>query len=283
MPLLTITRLTFLEAVRRRIALSAFLLGVAFLVLYGIGLYFIAYQSGLDDPTGGPTAVILRGQVFNFLSLAGMYAVNFLTIAMGALVSADTLAGEIASGTVQAIVTKPVRRADIVLGKWLGFAGLLALYLVLMLGGVVSIVYFVTGYVVPNVAAGLLLIYLESLIIMSLTLASSSAFSTLATGGVVFGVWGLAFIGGFVEQIGALLKNTTVINIGIISSLILPTEAVFRRAAYVMTSPVIQSLGFSSGPLFVVSVPSPIMVVYGVLYMLVLVVIAVRHFSQRDL
>jgi Cu-processing system permease protein len=282
MALLTITRLTFLEAVRRRIALSAFVLGLAFLVLYGIGLYFIANETGLPTD-GGPAESLLRGQVYNFLSLAGMYAVNFLTIAMGALVSADTLAGEIASGTVQAIVTKPVRRSDIVLGKWLGFAGLLALYLVLMLGGVMAIVYVETGYVVPNIATGLLLIYLESLIIMSLTLASSSAFSTLATGGVVFGVWGLAFIGGFVEQIGALLGNTTVINIGIISSLILPTEAVFRRAAYIMTSPVVQSLGFSSGPLFVISIPSPMMVSYGMLYLLVLVVIAVRHFDRRDL
>jgi hypothetical protein len=118
---------------------------------------------------------------------------------------------------------------------------------------------------------------------MSLTLACSSAFSTLATGGIVFGLWGLAFIGGFVEQIGALLKNNTVINIGIISSLILPTEAVFRRAAYIMTSPVVQSLGFSSGPLFVVSVPSPIMIVYGLLYLGVLVLIAVQHFGKRDL
>src|SRR5258707_7698567 len=124
MALLTITRLTFLDAVRRRIALSAFVLGVAFLVLYGIGLYFIAYQSGLGDAGVGPTQAVLRSQVFNFLSLAGMYAVNFLTIAMGALVSADTLAGEIASGTVQAIVTKPVRRSGIVLGKWLGVSGL---------------------------------------------------------------------------------------------------------------------------------------------------------------
>ena len=60
--------------------------------------------------------------------------------------------------------------------------------------------------------------------------------------GAVFGLWGLAFIGGFVEQIGALVRNPSVVNIGIISSLILPTEAVFRRAAYLMTSPVVQSL-----------------------------------------
>ena len=282
MPTLTIMRLTFLEAARRRIALAAFLLGAAFLILYGVAFYFVVNRSGLPTP-GDVTSNLLRSQVFNFLTLMGMYAINFLTIAMGALVAADTLAGEISSGTVQALVTKPIRRAEVVLGKWLGYAVLLALYLLLMIGGLIVIVFIEARYTVPNVGLGLLLIYVETLVIMSLTLACSSTFSTLATGGIVFGLWGFAFIGGFVEQVGALLRNDSVVNIGIVSSLILPTEAVFRRAAFIMTSPAVQALGFGSGPLFVVSVPSSIMVVYALIYLVALVALAVRQFSRRDL
>ena len=282
MAIFTITRLTFLEAARRRIALAAFSLGIAFLILYAVAFYLVIHNSsGL--PEGNIQADLLRSQIYNFLSVMGMYAVQFLTIAMAALVAADTLAGEISSGTIQSLVTKPVRRAEVVLGKWLGYALLLALYLVLMIGGTIAIVRIVAGYTLPNVALGSLLIYVESLVIMTLTVACSSMFSTLATGGVVFGLWGLAFIGGFVEQIGALVHNDSVVNIGIISSLILPTEAVFRRAAFLMTSPVVQALGFSNGPLFVVSVPSAAMVVYAVLYLFVLLGVAVRQFGQRDL
>ncbi len=278
----TIMRLTFLEAARRRIALAAVLLGVAFLVLYAVALYFLLNRTGLP-PGDTPANNLMRSQVFNFLSLSGMYAVNFLGIALGALVSADTLAGEISSGTIQSIVTKPVRRAEVVLGKWLGFAVLLAAYMGLMIGGVVLIVYFQAHYLMPNLWQGLALIYLGSLVIMSLTLACSSSFSTLATGGVVFGLWGVAFIGGFVEQIGALLRNDTVVNIGIISSLILPTEAVFRRAAYMMSSATAQALGFSSGPMFVTSVPSPLMSTYAAIYLLALLGIAIWRFGKRDL
>jgi ABC-type transport system involved in multi-copper enzyme maturation permease subunit len=282
MPTLVIARLTFLEAVRRRIALAAFLLGLAFLVLYGVGFYFMYTESGIPAPTE-PTANVLRNQIFNFLTNAGMYGVNFLSIAMGALVSADTLAGEIGSGTIQSIVTKPVRRGEVVLGKWLGFAGLLALYLLLMAGGVFGIVFGIAGYRVPNPAAGLAIMYLESLVIMSITLACSSTFSTLATGGIVFGLYGVAFIGGWVEQIGTLLRNQTAINIGILSSLLVPSEALFRRAAFEMTSPVAQSLGLSFGPSFVVSVPSPLMIVYAIGYMLVAFALALRQFARRDL
>lgn len=282
MPVFTLARLTFLEAVRRRIALAAFVLGLAFLMLYGIGFHFIYTESNLNDPAN-PVSSVVRAQAFNFLANAGMYAVNFLALAMGALISADTLAGEINSGTVQALVTKPVRRAEIVLGKWLGFAGLLAIYILLMTGGVLGIVYWQSGYRVPHVGQGLGIVYLECVLMMTLTLACSSRLSTLATGGVVFGMYGLAFIGGWVEQIGSLLNNQAAINIGILSSLLMPTEALFRRAAFEMASPAAQALGFTLGPSFVVSVPSPAMLVYGGLYLTVMLVLAVGEFGRRDL
>ncbi len=282
MPTLIIARLTFLEASRRKILLSGLVLGVAFLILFNVGFYFITSETGLPIDAG-PAAVILRNQVYNFLTNAGLYAVNFLSIAMGALVSADTLAGEINTGTIQSLVTKPVRRAEVVLGKWLGFAGLIGLYLILMVGGVLGSVYLGYGHTVPNVPAGISLIYMESLLIMTVTLACSSTFSTLATGGTIFGLYGIAFIGGWVEQIGAALQNQTAMNIGVVTSLIIPSEALFRRAAYEMTSASVRALGISFGPMFVVSIPSATMVVYAAVYTAVMLGLAIRQFGKRDL
>jgi len=279
-----IARLTFLEAIRRRILLAAFLLGVAFLILYSVGFYLMRQEAVPDNPRSDISSAIFKSGIDNFLTLAGLYAVNFLAIAMGALVSADTLAGEISSGTIQALVTKPVRRAEIVFGKWLGFAGLLGLYLVLMVGGVMAVAFVLDGYVVPNVISGIVLIYLEALLMMSVTLMCSSMFSTLATGGVIFGLYGIAFIGGWVEQFGALLQNQAAVNIGIVSSLIIPSEALWRRAAYEMTPPLAQVIGISfSGPMFTVSVPSDVQIVYAVGYLAVALAMGVRVFARRDL
>ncbi len=287
MPTFTIARLTFLEAIRRRILLAAFLLGIAFLVLYSVGFYMMRTEVRSQPPIASSSSIsqtLMQSGIDNFLTLAGLYAVNFLAIAMGALVSADTLAGEINSGTIQALVTKPVRRAEIVLGKWLGFAGLLFLYLVLMIGGVMMVAFVLDGYVVPNVWNGIALIYLETLLIMTITLMCSSMLTTLATGGVIFGLYGIAFIGGWVEQFGAILQNQAAINIGIVSSLIIPSEALWRRAAYEMTPPIAQVLGVSfSGPMLTVSVPSEMMIVYAMGYLAVAFVVAVRVFAKRDL
>jgi len=273
-----IARLTFREAARRKIALTGFLLGLAFVVLFSVGFFYINQQRLTNTSFPG---VIAMDEFFNTLTLAGLYVVNFLIVVMAALVTADTLAGEISSGTIQSLATKPLRRSEIVLGKWLGYAILLLLYVVLMAGGILLSVSLQSGYRMPNMLAGLALMYLAALVVMTITIACSSRLSTLATGGLVIGLYGLAFVGSWVEQIGSLANSPAAVQVGIVSSLLMPSEALWRRAAFEMTAPLTRMVSF--GPFSSASVPSPAMVIYGGLYLLVALVVAVRTFSRRDL
>jgi Cu-processing system permease protein len=277
-----IARMTFREAIRRRIVLTGLVLGLVFLTAFSIGfrmVYINAYTRAetLDEAFTN----IITSEGINVLMLAGLYAVTFLSVAMGALLGADTLSGEIVSGTIQTIVTKPVRRSDVVLGKWLGFAILLAFYSMLMSGGTVLSVWIQSGYAPRNALQGLSLIYLESLLIMTISISCSSFLSGLATGGVVFGMYGLSFIGGWVEQIGAVMQNDTAIRVGIVTSLIIPSEALWRRAAFEMQSPISAALGMS--PFGTTSVPSPLMIGYAVIYLAFTLMAAVSIFNHRDL
>ena len=272
---LVIARLTFQEASRRWVLWVALLLGLLFLVVYGIG-----FREILKDMSKN-ASLLERSEFSNFILLAGLYAVSFLTLIMTVLTSVDTLAGEISSGTIHTLVSKPLRRWEIVLGKWLGFTGMLTLYLLLMAGGVLLIVYWLSGYTAPNVLAGLGLMWLNINLVLSVSLFGGAFLSTLANGVLVFGLYGVAFIGGWIEQFGAFLKNATAINIGIISSLILPSEALWKRAVYEMQSPLIGAIRFT--PFSSTSTPSPIMVVYALIYLLIMLGLAMRQFSRRDL
>lgn len=277
-PILIITRLTFHEARRRRILVLGFVLGLAFLALFSIGVYFIQR----DILRSGSIAdERLMREVYGFLSMAGLYVVNFLIIMMAALISVDTLSGEIASGTIQTIVTKPLRRWQVVLGKWLGFLAMISLYLVLMAGGVILAVRILGGYTTPNIVSGLALMALEGALVLTLSILGGTRLSTLANGVLVFGLYGLAFVGGWVEQIGAVMHNETVIDIGIVSSLIMPSEALWRLASYQMQSPLTRDLGMS--PFAALSLPSPAMVIYALIYTVVMLGLAMLLFQRRDL
>lgn len=276
--ILTIARLTFQEAVRRRIAAAALVLGLLFLVVYGLGVNAIYADIRQQDFTSEQE---IR-EIIHMLFSAGMYVVNFLLIMMTVLTSVDTLSGEVLSGTIHTIAAKPLRRSEIVLGKWLGYLGMLALYFTLMAGGVTLIVRFVGNYQPPQLLTGTLLIGLNIILLLSLSLLGGTRFSTLANGTLLFGLYGVSFVGGWVEQIGSLFDNQTAVNLGILSSLVLPSEALWRRAIYEMRSPLTSLIGispFSVGDV----IPSPLFVGYAALYATLALLLAIRLFSQRDL
>lgn len=278
----TIARLTFLEAARRKILLAALLLGLLFLIIYGLGFHFLIVEA---EKSVGNNNLLQLNEIRNFLLMAGMFVVNFLTSIMIVLTSVDTLSGEISSGTIQTLASKPIRRWEIVMGKWLGFAGMLTLYLLLMGGGVMVIVFLRTGYTTPHPLRALELIWLNALVLLSFSILGGTILSTLANGVLVFGLYGIAFLGGWIEQIGSFLPNQaashTAVNIGIITSLIMPSEALWKRAAHELQSPLVAALGFS--PFSSAYYPSLLMVVYAALYTVITLTLAVLLFNQRDL
>jgi len=249
----TIAHLTIHEAARRRILLALLICGSAFLVLFGIGLHFIARETAKDL-----TSAIERRAVLTFITLAGLYAINFLMVMTAVLLPVDTLSGEIASGVMQTVASKPVRRVDIVLGKWLAFAGLTAAYLVLVAGGVLLISRVIAHLTLPGVQRGLPLMLLESWVLVSLTLAGGARLSTVTTGVVAFGFYGIAFIGSWVEQIGTHANNLAARNVGTVASLIMPTEAMWQLAAHHMQPTIMRDLAMT--PFSPASVPSAAMV-----------------------
>lgn len=273
--IITITWLTFHEARRRRMALAALALGALFLLLFTVGFALIIREV----QRSGASEIEMRFP-YNFLLMAGLYVVHFLTIMLAIFASVDTISGEINSHTIQAIATKPIRRWEIVLGKWLGYAVMLLLYLGLLAGGIMLSVYLLAGYVPPNPLQGILLLGLEALVLLSLSLLGGTRFSTLANGVLLFMLYGLAFIGGWVEQIGALLNSPAAVRIGIITSLLMPVEALWRRASYVMQPALSRSI---PSPFATASVPSTMMIVYAAIYAAVALTLAARAFSRRDL
>lgn len=278
----TIAMLTFREAARRRILLAALLLGIVFLIVYALGFHYLTIQMEAES---GDVQLLQLNEMRNFLLMAGMYVVNFLAAIMTVLTSVDTLSGEIASGTIHTLVSKPIHRSEIVLGKWLGFVGMITLYLLLMGGGVMAIIYLRSGYIAPHPFRALAFIWLNDLVLLSISILGGVNFSTLANGVLVFGLFGIAFIGGWIEQIGSFLNNAvasqTAINIGIITSLLMPSEALWRRAAHELQSPLVAVLGFS--PFSSSTYPSTAMILYSGIYIIAAFVLAVRLFNQRDL
>lgn len=273
-----IAALTMREVWRRRFLAIALGLGVAFVALYGVGLYHI-YKDIMRAVGPGHDLAIDSG--FSMVVMAGLYVVSFLGIMAGVLLAVPAMAGEIASHTIDVLAIKPLRRATIVLGKWLGLACVVSLYVGIMSAGTIGVTWAISGYVPPNAARGVALMALQAVVLMSITLLGGTRLSVVANGAMALGLYGLAFIGGWMEQIGAITRNETVVDIGIATSLLVPSEAMWKMAAYTMQPPLIRDLGFS--PFSVSAPPSAAMLVYTLIYVAALIAAAALTLERRDL
>lgn len=277
-----ITRLTWLETSRRRIIWVAVGLSLGFLVFFALSFNGMRrnFQAG-SKYLPATTALGWNDEAKNILTMVGLYAVNLLALLLTGFASADSISGEVASGAIHAVLAKPLSRWQVVAGKWLGFAGLLTAYLLLMSGGILGSVFLLSGYTPPNVLRGLGLIWLDCVLFLSLSLAVGSWASTSANGTFLFGLFAFTLLGSWMEQIGATLGDSASSQMGVVVSLLLPSDAIWRRAAYEMRPSPASPLSFT--PMMPLrSYPSAAMVWYAIGYTLTAMAAAVYGFSHRD-
>jgi ABC-type transport system involved in multi-copper enzyme maturation permease subunit len=248
--------------------------------MYAFG--FVKFQEDFVNRISRRPNNPLTYEVFaSMLVIMGFYVVNFLAGVMAIFTAVGSISAEIETNTFHAIVPKPIHRWEIVLGKWLGYAVMLAVYVVLMTGSVLATAWIVGRYVPPTPAIAVGLVALVTLLLLSLTILGSTILSTITNGIVVFMLYGIALTGGLVEQIGTLLDNQIMKTLGIIASLAIPSDVIWKLAAYVLQPPTTMSLGPT--PFTPATPPSNAMVVYAVLYLLVSLAGAVLVFRRRDL
>lgn len=278
---LTIAQLTIRETQRRRILWVALLMGVAFLAVFGLGFHYIFSELEQEGAMAG-APVDLPMVIANFLMLSGLYVINFLVIVMAALLSAGTISGEVESHTIETTLTKPIRRWEVVLGKWLGLAVIITVYMLALAASVVLITVVRSGLDVRNLPSGLGLMLLAGLTMLSLSILGGTRLSTLANGAMAFMLYGIAFVGGWVEQIGAVLRNETAVDLGIVASLLMPADVLWKQASVLLQPPLGSSPDFA-GPFVVMSQPNAMMTVYAAGYAIALLLLALWSFSRRDL
>jgi len=281
---LLIARLTVDEAFRRKVILAVMLLSLVFLALYFFG--FQVLRDDLirfrEERLGRSDDLLPYEAQASAMVLMGLYTVNFLAGVMTIFAAVGTISGEIESGVLQAILPKPLSRWEIITGKYLGFLSMITIYLALMVGSVVAISRFAGDYTPPNILRGWLLMVLVSAILLALTMLGSTIFSTMANGIVALMLYGMALTGGLVEQVGTALDNDTMVRIGVITSVALPSDAMWRLASDIVQP---RSVAYALGPtpFGTISPPSEFAVRYAVVYCIVLVLASAVIFKRRDI
>lgn len=269
--------LTIKEVIRRRILLVTLILTVVFLTLFAAGVHY-GYRDMVAH--AGPLKSLMAAQ---FLAI-GLYFGSFIIAFLAIMAAVGSVSGEIENGVIFAVVPRPVRRAEIILGKFLGFGLVLSAFAALFYIAVLVIIHWNTGMSVPVRPGALGLFCLQPLVLLAVTLLGTTFLSTLANGVASFMLYSVGFVGGMLEQIGHLADSQVLVQIGIFSSLIMPVDSIYRKIVYnLLSTSEVSFSAYMLGPFGAGSEPSIWMLVYTGIYFLFFLAMAVRFFSRRDL
>src|SRR6202521_6095 len=265
---LTIARLTILEASRRKLLLALGVLTVVVIVLTSWGFSRLPAMRGVT-----PAEVRLASSQLTIL-VAFMFSG---VLALGStLVAAPSIASDIESGIPLAVLPRPIRRSQLLMGKWLGLALLVTLYaagsgLLEMLG-----IWLATGYTPPNPLAALTFVAAEGIVLMTLALLLSTRLAPM-TGGVI------------ALAIGQGFNNDTIINIGVGSRLLIPTDGLWHGAIFYLepsdflAAARLGGRARAANPFFADQPPPVIYVAWVVAWLGGLLALANLSFAKRDL
>ncbi|HUZ76090.1 MAG TPA: hypothetical protein VMV93_00760 [Chloroflexota bacterium] len=273
----TFALLTLREASRNRIIALAGGLTAVFVMLMAWGVHKLdlatAANSALEHAVGMAA-----------IDLLAFFVASFMIAVLAVFIPGASSRSDADSGLLQGLLARPVRRIELLAGKWLGSAVLLLLYVVLLSIAIAGVVWLASGYLPAQLLGASALLLLEGLVMLTLRLLFGAFLGSLPSGILPLMLYGLAWMGGLVETVGQQLNVSSLVTAGIVSSLLVPTDILWRGASYFLEpANVAIALQATRGVPFLSSSPiATPMVGWALLYVIVLFFAGAAIMSRRD-
>src|SRR5436305_9176706 len=220
-PILVIARLTVQEASRRRLLAALVILTLIVVAFSAWGFVKITTVTGSNgQPLPHDQVALLTSQLLIVVTFmySGVLALS------AAVVAGPLISSEVESGLLLSMLARPVRRSEIVIGKWLGLAVLVTIYAAFAGTTELAAVDWATGYLPPHPVELLAFVAAEGLVLLSLGLLLSTRLSGITAGVIALVAWLIAWIAGVVGDIGTGLQNVAPENVGVVSHPVLPSH-----------------------------------------------------------
>jgi ABC-type transport system involved in multi-copper enzyme maturation permease subunit len=230
-PVFVIARLTVQEASRRRLLLALLALTLIVVGFSAWGFHKITTVTRSDGTPLPPVEVAL---ITSQLLIVVTFMFSGVLALSAAVVAGPLISSEVESGLLLSMLARPLRRSEVVIGKWLGLAVLVAIYAAGSAILELAAVDWATGYLPPHPGQLILYVGAEGLVLLSLGLLLSTRLSGITGGVIALVAWLMGWIGGVVGNIGTGLQNQAVENVGVISHLLLPSDGLWRGAIYAL-------------------------------------------------
>jgi len=283
--MIVIARLTIRELVRRRVVWVLAALSIASVALVGWGLERLVTLSRAD----GVDEVQIRIGVSQVLILIA-FMFSFVLAMTAAFVGAPAIGGDLESGVALAVLARPIRRMEVLVGRWLGCASIVVAYTVASGLLAIGVAFLVSGYGPPEPFLAIAFLSGQALVLLTLTLALGSVLPSIAAGAIAVVAFGLGWMAGVMAGVAAVLGVQLLGQVAEVSRWILPSDGLWRGVVYGLEPPFVVLLAagrtqqIAEANPFYASMPPPLaFVIWSVVWVGLVLAIAGWWFERRDL
>lgn len=283
--MIVIARLTVRELVRRRVVWVLAALSILSVALVGWGLERLVTLSRAD----GVEELAIRIGVSQVLILIA-FMFSFVLAMTAAFVGAPAIGGDLESGVALAILARPIRRAEVLVGRWLGCAVVIVAYTIVSGLLAIGVALVVSGYGPPEPVLAVAFLAGQALVLLTLTLALGSVLPSIAAGAIAVVAFGLGWMAGVMAGVAAVLGVELLGRVAEVSRWILPSDGLWRGVVYGLEPPFVVLLSAGRAPdiaeanPFYASAPPPIaFVIWTVVWIGLVLGAAAWRFDRRDL
>ena len=288
MNVLIIARLTLLEALRRRLLWALGVLTIAVVALTGWG-FALLVANARERAVPSLELVLAVSQLL--ILVAFMF--SFVLAMTAAFLGAPAIAADLESGVLQAVAARPIRRAEILLGKWLGLAAIVLGYAVVAGLLELAAVGLVTGYLPPDPLSATIFLGGQAIVLLTIAVLLSTRLPTIAGGAVAVVLFGVSWISGVMGSIAGVLGLDALARTVEASRFVVPLDGLWKGAVYALEPPAFIFLATSAGeraarvaannPFYASAPPAPGFLLYVGAWLVVVLGLAAWSFGRREI
>jgi ABC-type transport system involved in multi-copper enzyme maturation permease subunit len=282
---LVIARLTLKEAASRKLIRVLAILSLISVGLTAWGFGALVNEARRQDV---PEAAIQVAGSWPVLVLTA-FMFSFILAMTAGFLAAPAIAADIESGVAQAMLARPIRRADVVVGRWLGLAVVISGYAILSGLLEIAIVTAIAGLGPPEPFVAVGFLAFESLLMLTLGLLLSTRLSAVAAGAVTVVAFGLTWMAGVIGGIARAL-DAEAVGAGLEAARwLLPVDALWQGVRWGLQPPIAVILASSefgpaleANPFYAPGPPSLPVVLGAVAWVAIVLTLAIRSFDRRE-
>ena len=281
--MLAITKLTIGEAARRRVLWVLVILAAVAVSLTAWGVSSLV-AAARDHGVTDLEIKFAVSQVLIFIA----FMFGFVLVMTAAFFGSPAIATELENGIAQAMLARPLARASYLLGRWLGLAVVIVGYAVVAGLLAIGVVGLISGYLPPDPILPVAYLAGQALVLLSLTVLLSTRLPPIAGGAIAVVAYGLAWMAGVLGKIGLALGTTGLVTASDASRFLLPTDALWQGVVYGLEPSFVINAAEGqfvarASPFFAATGPSPAIVAWSAIWVVLVLALAVTQLRRREL